>query len=82
MSYTESFNAAFVATVIYLTENRVAKTLFDRGLEVGEIRENLRKHFSVVMQHANIPVSIKFVREIIEYVEVELNELIGMPNSH
>lgn len=80
MKNSDVFNAAFVSTVIYLTENRVANTLFNRGFGMDEIRENLRKHFSVVMQHANVPVTLQFVKEIIEYVEVELNELVAGSN--
>jgi hypothetical protein len=75
MKNSEIFNAAFVSCVIYLTNNRVAKTLLDRGFEMNEIRKSLRKHFSVVMQHANVPVSFNFVQEIVDYVESELNEL-------
>jgi hypothetical protein len=78
MKNSEIFNAAFVCTVIYLTENRVAKTLLDRGFEMNEIRKNLQKHFIVVMQRANVPVSFNFVQEIIDYVELELSDL----NAH
>jgi len=75
----DAYNVAFVNTVIYLAENRVAKTMLDGGAELAEIRKNLREHFRVVMQRANIPVRFHFVQEIIDYVESELNDL--MPNS-
>lgn len=75
MKNSDFYNVAFVCTMIYLTENKVAKTMFDRGVDLKEIRKSLLKHFSAVMQRAKIPVCSNFVKEIIDYVEVELNDL-------
>lgn len=79
---SDIFNVAFVNTVIYLTENKVAKTLLDRGVGMNDIRKNLQRHFSVVMQRAKVPVSFNFVKEIIDYVESELNDLNACGGNH